>query len=226
MSHPFSLIILKKAGESHGILRYARKTSKQFLLTFLIASLSIPFLFLTSSMPGAQADTKLYGDFNGDGKDDMVVGVPGEDVGTVMDAGSINVIYGSTSGLTSTGNQAWSQNSLGILGSSEASDFFGDAIAAGDFNGDGKDDLAIGVPGEDIGGGELTNTDIDQGTVNVIYGCTSSLTSGLCSTGNQSWNQDSSGIAGTAEVDDFFGLQVHGGEHNSDSEDFWSYVNY
>jgi hypothetical protein len=38
-----------------------------------------------------------------------------------------------------------------VEGSPEANDFFGQAVATGDFNGDGNTDLAIGVPGESIG---------------------------------------------------------------------------
>ena len=47
----------------------------------------------------------LPGDFNGDGEADLAVGVPGEDVGTVTDAGAVNVVYGSGAGLLSDGNQ-------------------------------------------------------------------------------------------------------------------------
>ena len=39
----------------------------------------------------------------------------------------------------------------GIKDVAEPADFFGNFLMAGDFNGDGKDDLAIGVPSEDIG---------------------------------------------------------------------------
>ena len=38
-------------------------------------------------------------DFNGDGIDDLVVGVPGEDIGGTANAGVVDVIYGSESGL-------------------------------------------------------------------------------------------------------------------------------
>jgi hypothetical protein len=41
------------------------------------------------------------GDFNGDGFADLAVGAPYEDVGTVADAGAVNVLYGSAAGLSS-----------------------------------------------------------------------------------------------------------------------------
>ena len=47
--------------------------------------------------------------------------------------------------LTSAGNQFWSQDSESIAGGAEDADLFGDALAAGDFNNDGFEDLAIGV---------------------------------------------------------------------------------
>jgi hypothetical protein len=41
----------------------------------------------------------VYGDFNNDGFDDLVVGAPGEDIGTINNAGAVNIFYGSSSGL-------------------------------------------------------------------------------------------------------------------------------
>ena len=96
------------------------------------------------------AQAAVQGDFNGDGFADLAVGAPGEDLGS-PDAGAVNVLYGSAAGLTSAGNQFWHQNSPGIAERADAGDLFGSALAAGDFNGDGFDDLAIGVPAEDVG---------------------------------------------------------------------------
>src|SRR5688572_5245185 len=47
------------------------------------------------------------GDFNGDGIGDLAIGVPFEDIadakgGTIQDAGGVNIIYGSATGLSSS----------------------------------------------------------------------------------------------------------------------------
>jgi hypothetical protein len=141
------------------------------------------------------------GDFNGDGFADLAVGAPYEDVGTVADAGAVNVLYGNAAGLSAAGNQLWHQNVGGVEDSAEPADRFGSALAAGDFNGDGFADLAIGVPFEDVG------TVADAGAVNVLYGSPV----GLTAAGNELWNQDASGIGNAAEANDRFGLALAAG---------------
>ena len=69
-------------------------------------------------------------DFNGDGRSDLAVGVPNENVGTVSDAGAVNVLYGGAAGLSATGNQFWHQDSSGVLNTAEATDLFGLALAS------------------------------------------------------------------------------------------------
>jgi len=52
----------------------------------------------------------VQADFNNDGADDLAVGVPGENVGGIVDAGSVNVLYGSTgTGLSGAGSQLFTQ---------------------------------------------------------------------------------------------------------------------
>ena len=145
------------------------------------------------------------GDFDGDRFDDLAVGVPAENLDDTTDAGAVNVIYGSAAGLTAAGDQAWSQNSTGISGSGEAHDRFGFTLASGDFDKDGRDDLGIGVPGEDREG--VHNT----GVVNVLYGSAG----GLDAAGDQQWSQGTTGIAGDDEPNDRFGTALTAGNFDA-----------
>jgi hypothetical protein len=45
-------------------------------------------------------DALITGDFNNDGFADLAIGVPGESVDSIVDAGAANVLYGSPKGLT------------------------------------------------------------------------------------------------------------------------------
>ena len=109
-------------------------------------------------------------DFDNDGFDDLAIGVRGESVGALARAGAASLIYGSGSGLTAVGNQLWHQNIAGVQGVAAPDDSFASALAGGDFNGDGFDDLAIGTTGEDIG------TAANAGAVNLLHGSASGLT--------------------------------------------------
>src|SRR5262249_27615770 len=135
------------------------------------------------------------GDFDGDGYDDLVAGVPLEDVGSIADAGMVNVIYGGPSGLDPAGNQVWSQDSPEILDQAEAGDSFGGCLGAGDYDADGHDDLVTSARYEDL------DTIVDAGAVHVILG----TDAGLTAAGNQLWTQDSPGILDQAEPGDRLG---------------------
>jgi hypothetical protein len=91
-------------------------------------------------------------DFNGDMGADLAVGVTGEDLGTVADAGAVHVASGTAPwGLNWSGSQFWHQDSPGVVDDAEAGDRFGSALAAGEFNGGLHAHLAVGVTGEDVG---------------------------------------------------------------------------
>ena len=156
------------------------------------------------------------GDFNGDNSDDLAVGAPGEDVASLGNAGAVNVIHGSPTGLTATGNQLWHQNVAGILDTAEAGDTFGRALAAGDFDGDGRDDLAVGVPGEDVavlaGAGPVYG---DAGAVNVLRGSAS----GLSAAGDQFLNQGNLALRGFAHVGNKYGSSLAAGDFDGDGMD-------
>src|SRR5262249_30078166 len=81
------------------------------------------------------------GDTNGDGYADLVVAVPFEDVGSVGDAGAVNVLFGSAIGPIGVGNQLWSQDSTGIQGQAENQDDFAFGVTVADFDGNGFADL-------------------------------------------------------------------------------------
>ncbi len=141
------------------------------------------------------------GDFDRDGYADLAIGVPGEDYATseeIVDAGLVQVIYGSGDGLSSAGNLALTQGTPGMAGTPGAGDEFGISLAAGDFDCDNRADLAIGVPGNPSGG------NVDAGSVNIVYGSPS----GLTVTGSEEWTQNSSGVEGVPEVGDRFGERL------------------
>jgi hypothetical protein len=158
-------------------------------------------------------------DYNGDGRADLAMGAPEEDVGTIARAGGVNVIYGSSSGLsaTSKADQFWSQSSGGINDNPESGDLFGNALAHGDFNGDGYSDLAVGIPGEDVG------TKADAGAVAVIYGSSAGLKASAAGDGSgrtdQLWHQNIAGIDEAAEADDSFGHSLAAADLNGDNYD-------
>ena len=147
------------------------------------------------------------GDFDGDGYSDLVVGAPNETVGDIDAAGSITVVYGSSSGLTGSGSAAFTQGN-GVAGAAETGDRFGSAIAAGDFDGDGYDDVAVGAPGEDLG------AVVDGGNVTIVYGSAS----GLRAAGSAAFSQAGS-VAGAAERDDRLGSSITSGDFDNDGRD-------
>ena len=90
------------------------------------------------------------GDFNGDGTADLAVAAPGE----TLTAGAVFVFRGAMAGLEP--DRRLTQDAIRLPTSgenrfiSEPGDRFGSTLAVGDFDGDMRDDLAIGMPGDAI----------------------------------------------------------------------------
>ncbi|OON30148.1 MULTISPECIES: FG-GAP and VCBS repeat-containing protein [unclassified Micromonospora] len=146
------------------------------------------------------------GDFNGDGYDDLVIGDSDEvDPRNRTHAGGVWVIPGSASGLVVGAAGHFNQSSPNVQGEPESYDRFGGALATGDINGDGRDDLAIGAYGEAIG------DKADAGSVYVLFGGSG----GLTATGSQYLQQDQAAVPGSAERNDHFGFSLAIGKVNN-----------
>jgi hypothetical protein len=131
------------------------------------------------------------GDFNDDGFADLAIDARGKNTG----AGRVYVIYGSPTRLSSIGAQNFQQPSP-VVGAA-----FGWALAAADFNHDGVDDLAIGVPGFNSASGEVI---VMRGTGFGLIGVLSTLT------------QNSLFGSGNSESGDNFGISLSVADFNND----------
>jgi hypothetical protein len=112
-------------------------------------------------VPGAAEQGDGWGndlsvaDVDGDGRADVAVGAPGEDVGTVRDAGAVWLLRGSGTGLTGTGALSFDQNSPGIPGAAEEGDAWGAQVRLVDTDGDGRAELVAAAPDENAGDGAV-----------------------------------------------------------------------
>ncbi|MCC7170929.1 MAG: VCBS repeat-containing protein [Planctomycetes bacterium] len=154
-------------------------------------------------VPGTHADDELFGaivaaaDFDGDGDDDLAISAVGESfVGFAN--GRVTVLYSSgSSGLASAGAQTFDQDTANVNDVAEAEDSFGYGLAVLDANGDGAVDLAIGIPGEDVG------AVVDAGAVAVLL---SALGVGVTASGDAFLHQDLPFVDGDCEQTDLFGF--------------------
>lgn len=134
-------------------------------------------------------------DYNEDGYTDLVVGTTLEDVGSVVDAGFVDVLYGAAGGLgtgpvTSTHFEQGAGAGAIKAAASETGDRMGDALAAGTTVA-GEPYIVIGVPGEALG------TIAKAGAAFYLRGTT-----------NIAVHQDKTDVPGAAEANDGFGAAV------------------
>ncbi|WP_240137021.1 S1 family peptidase [Streptomyces sp. MUM 178J] len=116
----------------------------------------------------------------------LLIGIPGEDLGSVTDAGSAIYLRGNV-------NTAVHQDKPGVGGGAEAGDKFGSSVAAS------PNHLAVGAPGEAVG------KVADAGLVAVFRHAISSdgIPSHL-----KSVHQDTAGVSGVPEKGDRFGASL------------------
>jgi FG-GAP repeat len=140
------------------------------------------------------------GDFDGDGRAEIAVGVPGDGKSA---AGSVTVVD-----LAARSARSISQAGPALTGDPESFDRFGAALAAADFDADGRDDLAIGVPGEDLDA-LPASADFGAGAVQVLYGPAPAERGTM-------WSGNSQGLPGPAGRYDHFGAALATGDFSGD----------
>jgi len=102
------------------------------------------------------------GDINNDGYNDLIIGAYGGDPAGGSNAGETYVVFGSDSP-PSVVDLSTEAADITIYGD-DADDMSGYALASGDINGDGYEDIIIGSPWADPAGGE------NAGETHVIFG--------------------------------------------------------
>ncbi|MGW8884151.1 VCBS repeat-containing protein [Streptomyces sp. NPDC055749] len=99
---------------------------------------------------GASAAVK---DLNGDGYGEVVVGVPGEDVGTAPDAGGVLIFKGRASGITGADTKVIGQSTENVPGVDEKGDAFGGEVHIVAAAKGVPATLAVAAPNENAGQG-------------------------------------------------------------------------
>ena len=152
------------------------------------------------------------GDFDNDGYTDLAIGVPLAELGGIVDAGAVDIVFGSENGL-GLGTRA-TQRLERTQWADDAADLdrFGSSLAAGDFDGDGVDDLAIGSQDDNDGGG--LGAGFGGGFVEVLYGSSTGISLG--SPGPQAIGTTTSFITHSG---DRFGWDLATGDFDNDGDD-------
>ena len=136
------------------------------ILLFLLASLFSLILMSQNPIPAYLLDVNessasfgfsvaSAGDVNGDGHNDLIVGAKNES-NVNINEGAAYIYHGTLTGIDSI-------YALKLAGNQMSATFGSTVSSAGDLNGDGYDDIAVGAPNYD-------KPTIDEGAVFIYYG--------------------------------------------------------
>jgi hypothetical protein len=172
-----------------------------------------------SSSNGA-ASALAAGDFDGDGLDDLALGECREIADENIDdpcgpesytkGGGIHIKYGDKNGSFGYRAQTLNQDTVGVYGVAEDGDRFGASLAVLDWNGDGRDDLIAGAPGEAIG------IRARAGAATFLLGHSSGIVDPYGEATSVQYHQDHPRVPGVAEPSDAFGTAVATGDYDKD----------
>jgi hypothetical protein len=170
----------------------------------VVLAVTVPTASATSSPRAGAAAAPVHADFNGDGFSDIAIGAPFEKVGAISGAGAVHVLYGTADGATTTASTRLILESAGFQPAETADSGFGWSLAAGDFDGDGFADLAVGAPfmpveSMDHAGRAVTFLGSNQGLTN---------DTGL--------SFDERDFEEVEEPDEFYGTALASGDFNDD----------
>ncbi|WP_217164103.1 trypsin-like serine protease [Streptomyces sp. AC512_CC834] len=149
----------------------------------------------------SKAGANRVTDFNCDGVEDIAIADPEAAVGGDARAGLIRVVYGDGKGTAEI-----NQDLDWVPGAGETNDLFGQAFDTVDYDEDGCTDLAVGVPGENLGDA------VDAGMADLLYGAPGGLGTGA--TKNTHFEQASGNgsiSASTPETGDLMGQALVAG---------------
>jgi hypothetical protein len=169
---------------------------------------------------GAYATQLASGDLDGDGLDDIALGIPRAIHGELWGAGRVRVLFGDAAEV-GTRNVLLTQDTEGLAhvpgdaDGAAAYEYLGQGLEIGDFDSDGHGDLAIGAPGEGFPDGpcfDVRGIPRCPGTVTIVPGAAD----GLDVESSVVLAQGLDGMAGSSERGDEFGAVLAAGDLNRD----------